>query len=174
MKTIKNKNPKKADLDANMVSLVKALNAFDGIQTIGSCGGHANPGLGQWEEGSFYLKFDLTWDDDGRFALEFVAWLINNHLHLASQRDFPGHVVLMPTAPPPYLNGPGDYLSFVIEGTQGADPQELARLITRAKRKAFISPKDRRAVEAADEGLASVWARKTVLLPQAARRLGNG
>lgn len=138
---IMNKNPKKTDLDANMVSLVRALNAFDGITTIGSCGGHANLGPGQLGEGSFYVKLDLTWDHDGRFELEFLAWFINENLQMATQDDFPGHVVLMPTAPPPYLNGPGQCLHFVIEGSRGADPQELARQVRIAKRKVFISPK---------------------------------
>lgn len=156
---MKKKNPKKTELDANMVSLVSALNAFDGITTIGSCGGHPNPGPGQWDEGSFYLKFDLTWDDDGRFAIEFLAWLINNHLQLPSDEDFPGYVVLMPTAPPPYLNGPGACLSFVIEGSRGADPQELARMIRQAKRNVFISPKMRLALDEADEGVAQLWTR---------------
>ncbi|MBI4320922.1 MAG: hypothetical protein HY675_20710, partial [Chloroflexi bacterium] len=30
-----------AEMDANMVALVRALNAFAGIRTLGSCGGHA-------------------------------------------------------------------------------------------------------------------------------------
>lgn len=159
---MKNKNPKNADLDSNMVSLVRALNAFDGITTIGCCGGHLNPGPGQWGEGSFYVKFDLTWDDDGRFALEFLAWLINENLQLPSKDDqdeFTGYVVLMPTAAPPYLNGPGECLQFVIEGSSGADPQELARLIRRAKSKVFISPKVRLALEEADKGVAQIWKR---------------
>src|SRR6059058_2913885 len=49
----KRKTPAMSDLDPNMVSLVKALNSFKAITTVGSCGGHADPGpaqkpLGEW------------------------------------------------------------------------------------------------------------------------------
>jgi hypothetical protein len=30
------------------------------------------PGPGQWPEGSFYLKFDMTWYEEDRFDLEAV------------------------------------------------------------------------------------------------------
>jgi hypothetical protein len=32
-----------AQIDANMVNLVRALNAMPGIETIGNSGGHENP-----------------------------------------------------------------------------------------------------------------------------------
>jgi len=47
-----------AELDKNIVKLVRALNAFEGIETIGSCGGHAKQtSPSQWPEGSWYVKF---------------------------------------------------------------------------------------------------------------------
>ena len=48
------------ELDANILSLVKALNNYPALTTIGSCGGHeviTNPS--QWKAGTFYVKFDI-------------------------------------------------------------------------------------------------------------------
>jgi hypothetical protein len=59
--------------------------------------------------------------DQGWFALEFLAWAINNDYRRG------GHQVLLsPIAPPPYLNQPGQSLQFVIEGSAGANATVLA------------------------------------------------
>lgn len=131
----KQKRPKES-LDRNMVRLVKTLNSFPGIQTIGSCGGHQNPTPAQWAEGSFYVKFDVAWDLDGLFALEFLAWLVNEVMAYRTE----GRVSLLPVSAPPYLNGPGTCLHFVIEGRGGADPDELGREMKEIKRKCFCPP----------------------------------
>ena len=49
------------EIDANILPLVNALNAFDGVTTIGSCGGHANPDpqKGQWAAGEWFVNFEL-------------------------------------------------------------------------------------------------------------------
>jgi hypothetical protein len=141
----KRKNPKKKDLDGNMVRLVRALNAFDGITTIGSCGGHPDPGPGQWSQDTFYVKFDLSWDQAGLLALEFLAWAVN---HYWSDVNPLGRVMLLPVSPPPYMNGPGTCLSFVIEGYDGADPEQLATALRLLRRRCFAPP-----WEEADPGL---------------------
>ena len=44
------------EIDSKIRRLVDALNAFDGIATLGSCGGHPEPLKGgQWPEGSWYV-----------------------------------------------------------------------------------------------------------------------
>ena len=114
------------ELDANIINLVKALNAFPGVITVGSCGGHeeiTNPS--QWPAGSWYVKFKLPRDRLGRYVLEFLAWVINENC-----RSLGGDaVVLIPTAAPPYLNTPGDVLYFVVEGYEGEDSDALAELL---------------------------------------------
>ena len=65
------------ELDSNVLNLVRALNAFAGIKTIGSCGGHREPGQAQAREGSWWVTFEIEHSEDGGFALEFLAWLIN-------------------------------------------------------------------------------------------------
>jgi hypothetical protein len=127
------RSPKKKDLDKNMVRLVRALNAFQGVTTIGSCGGHPNPRGCQRSEGAFYVNFTLSWDQQGQLALEFLAWLVNNFL----RGRIEGMIVLIPFAPPPYLNGPGTCLHFTIEGRDGADPEELATHMDDARREFF-------------------------------------
>ena len=133
------KKAKKDDLDRNVVHLVRILNSFPGIQTIGSCGGHPNPDPCQWSEGSFYVKFHVAWNAEGRLSLEFLAWLINDMVVRTTTK---GNVLLLPVSPPPYLNDPGNCLCFVIEGSNGADPEELAETMDEAKTKCFVQSED--------------------------------
>lgn len=139
---MKNKKPRLADLDPNIRTLVKALNAFDGIRTIGSCGGHENPSQAQWDKGTFYVKFDVDWTTDGRFALEFLAWFFNDYCHKA---DLSGFVRLIPVAAAPFINTPGECLYFVIEGFNEADPELIGSRLSQLWSEAFITP------EAAEE-----------------------
>ena len=47
------------ELDHKLVSLVKAPNDFDGVTTVGSCGGHTNADVVyQNEEGTWHVSFD--------------------------------------------------------------------------------------------------------------------
>lgn len=123
-------------IDPSIQQLVDALNAFAGIHTIGSCGGHPEPLKGgQWPAGSWYVKFRVDKTEPGWRALEFLAWLINN----AYQRD-EHHVTMYPTAPPPHLNTPGQVLAFALEGYDGEDPDQLAEWMDQVRKSAYIPP----------------------------------
>jgi len=124
-----------ATLDANMRRLVAALNAFPGTRTIGSCGGHDNPTPDQWPAGRWYVKFEVARGDDGWFALEFLAWLVNNDYRRAGHQ-----VILLPTAAPPYLNEPGRCLHWALEGDDGEDADALAAWIDELRGTSFVSP----------------------------------
>jgi hypothetical protein len=127
-------------IDASIRQLVDALNAFRGIRTIGSCGGHPEPVTGgQWPAGAWYVKFRVDQDEAGWRALEFLAWLINNAYQRAEH-----HVTLYPTAPPPYLNTPGQVLAFALEGFDGEDPNQLAECMDRLRAKAYVPPPAKR------------------------------
>ncbi len=131
------------ELDKNIVQLVRALNAFEGITTMGSCGGHARPkNESQWPKGSWYIKFSVERNENGWFALEFLAWMINNSMRREGQQ-----VYLYPIAAPPYLNVPGEELHYVVEGNQ-EDPDEVARLMNHVRKELYIRPKD---LESADD-----------------------
>ena len=54
------------------------LNEFDGLTTIGSCGGHPNPTIYQEPEGSWSIIMKFDHGNDGWLALEFLSWLINH------------------------------------------------------------------------------------------------
>lgn len=111
-----------AQIDANIVSLVRVLNAYPEVTTIGSCGGHRTiTNASQWQAGSWYVKFEIAPTEHGWYVLEFLAWAINEDF----RHTYP-QVTLLPTAPPPYLNAPGNVLSFVIECFDGPPPDELA------------------------------------------------
>lgn len=124
---------KDGELDPNIRGLVAALNSFLGVATIGSCGGHPNPGPGQWPEGRWYVLFMVEYSDAGWFALEFLAWWFNH-----DWRQGHGDVWLYPTSPPPYLNTPGRTLRFSPEGTH--DPNDLADWTNRIRAESFIPP----------------------------------
>lgn len=111
-------------LDANIVGLVNALNAFRTIITLGSCGGHKQPEPGQLPEGSWYVTFKVELSREGWLTLEFLSWLINKEV-----RNAGGEVLLYPCAPPPYRARPGEGLHFRLEA-QGVAPADVAALIS--------------------------------------------
>ena len=127
-------------IDPAIGRLVNALNAFEGIETIGSCGGHPEPLKGgQWPAGTWYVKFCVDKNAHGWRALEFLAWLINNDYQRAGH-----HVILLPTAPPPYLNEPGQVLHFALEGSDGEDPDALASWMDGLRNSDYVPPRSRR------------------------------
>ena len=126
-------------LDVNMRRLVRALNAFPGTETIGSCGGHPSPTPAQWPEGTWYVNLVFDGTPDAHFALEFLAWAINNDYRRGGFR-----VMLYPYAPPPYMNEPGRVLRYHLEG-YGADPDALATFLSTMRRRHFITPDEARA-----------------------------
>jgi hypothetical protein len=124
----------KPEIDAKIKRLVDALNAFDGVATLGSCGGHPEPlEGGQWPEGSWYVTFRLRHDSHGWRALEFLAWLIN-HDYVESEP----RVRLYPDSVPPYLNTPGSTLKFALEGCEGASANALASFMNQQRKRCFI------------------------------------
>jgi hypothetical protein len=124
------------DIDSNVRSLVEALNAFDGIETVGSCGGHPPPLKdGQWPEGTWYIKFRVEPDEHGWRALEFLAWLVNRDYRRAGHQ-----VILYPDAPPPYLNEPGQVLAFELEGSGGESAEALGQWVDRQRSESYVPP----------------------------------
>jgi len=122
------------EIDARIRNLVDALNAFDGVATLGSCGGHPEPLKGgQWPEGSWYVTFQVRRDTHGWRALEFLAWLINHDYIEAEPR-----VRLYPDSMPPYLNRPGTMLKFALEGFEGASTDALASFMNQQRERCFI------------------------------------
>src|SRR5690242_14297251 len=95
------RSPAITDLDRNIVSLVEALNAFRGATTVGSCGGHPDPGPGQKPAGEWTVSFRLAPDNHGWRALEFLAWFVNNDARRSGM-----NIRLEPFSAPPYLNTP--------------------------------------------------------------------
>jgi len=130
-------------LDPNIVALVRTLNMFEGLRTVGSCGGHENPGAGQWPPGEWVITFKADHTEEGWFALEFLTWAIQDY---HPSRPGGRHLVrLSLNAFPPYLNTPGEVLCFYLHGLKDAegftsDPDELATWIAQVKEEAYISP----------------------------------
>lgn len=115
------------EIDRNVRELCRALNAFEGIRTVGSCGGHeGGRRCGGWPSGAWYVAFGVDFDPEGHFSLEFLAWLVNHDMRNAGRR-----VLIYPDSPPPWLNEPGRSLRFILEGSE--DPEEMARRIDKLR-----------------------------------------
>jgi hypothetical protein len=121
------------ELDSNVRELVRELNQFPDLHTIGSCGGHPEPLTKvSAPEGHWWVTLQPDWTDDGRVSLEFVAWAARD---LARAK----HIVFLQVfACPPWLNRPGDELTFELIGID-ADPDHVAGFLAESRAEWFIS-----------------------------------
>ena len=132
------------ELDPPIVELVRLLNEFDGIATIGSCGGHddGRPGGMHASANEWWVTFELepaTPDgettapsDRAWLELEFLVYVIETR----GLRGGPYAMSLGLFATLPHMNEPGRMLRFQLSGERssengikGIEPDELARLI---------------------------------------------
>ncbi len=114
------------DMDPNIVSLVKAINEFPGIYTVSSCGGHRNNKPYQLPAGSWEVMFML--EAARVYSPSVDAWLSLEALAYAFSKCFnasPGEIRLSVYSPSPALNGPGESITFVLEG-KDVDPEKVA------------------------------------------------
>ena len=68
-----------SSFDANIRSLVMAINRFPGVTTVESCGGHVIPESGQEPEGQWFVTFVIDRGEAAWFSLEFLACVLNNN-----------------------------------------------------------------------------------------------
>lgn len=116
------------ELDENIIGIVKLLNSFDDIYTVGSCGGHKDNKSFQCPEGEWSVIFKVNQSKSGWISLEFLVWIINNSL-----RHDNYHLEIVPCAPPPFVNGElGSCIYFVLEG-RNISPSQLTEDINRIK-----------------------------------------
>lgn len=119
----------------NLSSLAVELGKLPGIR-VDYCGDgpedlDVDPLL---DLGSWAIILKIARSDDGRISedgwlcLEFLTWLINHDM-----RERP--VILRMDSLPPYLNHPGDTIEFILVGSNGYDPDELARWIAEVREK---------------------------------------
>lgn len=107
-------------IDARVQKLVAALNRFPGITTIGSCGGHPDPGPRRWPQGTCYVKFRVTETDGGLFSVQVLAWLLRDF----RQAGLAWRLVRL--TPPAGMQEPEGEMTFALEGLWGTDPDALA------------------------------------------------
>ena len=129
------------EIDKNIVGLVELLNEFDGIYTVGSCGGHADNKNYQMPEGEWMVVFSIEFNGtevstEGWFALEFLVWACNNNLR---RNDYA--INISSYAAPPYLNYPGNAISFTLEG-KGISPDVIVEELKELKADCYISFED--------------------------------
>jgi hypothetical protein len=112
-----------AQIDANMVSLVRALNALPGIETIGSCGGHENPSEIQRPPGEWFVTFRVHHTRGGWRSLERIAGATTLD---PWRTDLKAHTSQPGTAT-------GRALFFALNGWDYADPERIAAYLTRLR-----------------------------------------
>ena len=89
-------------------SLHKVISQFEGVNWANF--GDPKPNRNDEEEWApGWVKFGIEKNELGWRTLEFMAWAFED-LVKAKYRLF-----FFPTSPPPYLNEPGECLSFVVE-----------------------------------------------------------
>jgi hypothetical protein len=64
------------DIEPPVRKLVSALNQYAAVHTIGSCGGHADPGRDQCGEGEFYVEFVVEHSLAAWRSLERIAFAV--------------------------------------------------------------------------------------------------
>jgi hypothetical protein len=112
------------EIDPNIQPLVQALMCLPGVHTFSSCGGHKGAGLGQAEQGSFYVAFDVARNHTGFKALAIIQSSIqaipgwDDNLQLIAWAD-PGDASL-------------EGIHFELKGCN-TKPELLAAVITNAK-----------------------------------------
>lgn len=86
----------------------QAVESFEGI-TGSSCGDpKPDDDDPSWIHPG-WVKFEIEKTELGWRVLEFLAWVTGDMLRAGERLKF------FPSSPPPYLNEPGNCLSFVIE-----------------------------------------------------------
>ncbi len=116
-----------SELDANIAELVRALNAFSGIETIGSCGGHENPTEIQRSLGEWFVTFKVLHTQGGWRSLEYIAGvpLLDPHrTSLTVHTSQPGHAT-------------GRALFFSLQGWDFADPIRTTNYLNRVREQAM-------------------------------------
>lgn len=127
------------EMDQNIVRLAKALNSFDGIYTVGSCGGHPDAQAYQNPEGTWSILFQLesarlySPSTAAWLSLEFLVWAFNNNYRRGGW-----NVNITTYAPPPYLNELGGSIFFTAEGMD-VDPDQIAENLMSLKDDLFIT-----------------------------------
>lgn len=111
------------ELDTNIAGLVRSLNAFPGISTIGSCGGHENPTEIQRPLGEWFVTFYVAYTSGGWRSLELIAGAITLDPWRTSLK--------VATSQPGYATGRS--LFFALEGWEHADLDRIVAYLNRVR-----------------------------------------
>ncbi len=133
------------EVDKNVRLLVVVLNRFPGLHTIGSCGGHSNPAPYQEPEGQWYVSLQVDHNEEGWRSLEFLAWAVGDFKRAGRLLS------LEVSSPPPYMNTPGQCLSFVLRG-KDFTPDDLAAPLDEWREEDYVAVEDDEAFKAYTSG----------------------
>ena len=114
------------DLDPNIRNLVRSINAYQGVVTIGSCGGHDNPQGVQRPAGEWFVTFKIAHTRGGWRSLELISGAVTLDPWRTSLK--------VCTARPGSATGRAMFFSF--EGWNRADPERAAAWLNRIRENA--------------------------------------
>jgi hypothetical protein len=128
-----------AEVDEPVRELVRVLNELEGIETLGSCGGHEDGKPGEMRAAADEWWVTMTLEpadlESEVWAPSEQAWLDVEFLvywvgRLEVEKGF--EVGILPYAPPPQLNEPGRMLRFEFRGYRAegkGSPDDVAAWI---------------------------------------------
>jgi hypothetical protein len=118
--------PPELQIDARVKSLVRILNAFPGVLTLSSCGGHAEKtNFSQADADSFYVNMEMDPLRGGWRSLQLITFAI---AETHENTEFDEEQVDLSV----WTNGGTEGLCFEVKGSDGADPDSLALELERA------------------------------------------
>jgi hypothetical protein len=127
------------EMDPPIVTVCRAFNAYPGLHTVSSCGGHEKGGVLPADQWEVALQVEL---DEGHrptlrgwVSIEFIAWVLRDFARSGDGRE----LELTAESAPPFLNRPANTLTFWVWGRRPSTlPDDVAQHLDYCRRELYV------------------------------------